>query len=215
MSGPRDLACPSCGAALPPEAIDVAVTCAFCGRTAAPPAEDTERMDEPAFTAAPAERGPRCPRCARDLDEVRSAAKRVHACRGCGGVWLDTETTDYLRAVRDPDLETAVRRAVSAVVSLTPRQRDQSVFCPACEAQARRVEIASTAHAIDVCDAHGAWFDRDELSLFVQAGTDPRARETLETELEAAGVSGGAAGWSEGGFFTGLLRALFPKARAP
>lgn len=67
----------------------------------------------------------------------------------------------------------------------------------------RRSALADTMHAIDVCDAHGTWFDRNELATFVSAFSEQRAGEIDDEDLAAAGVPG-----RSDGFFTQLLSLL-------
>lgn len=145
--------------------------------------------------------GSRCPRCARVLENVRSGTKAVSVCTRCGGVWVDKETTDYLVRVSDPDLELAVRRAVGVVTGPPAGTRQRAVSCPVCSSPARRVEIANTVNGVDVCDAHGTWFDRDELEMFVKSHADARAGDIDGDDLRAAGVNDG--------FFSKVFRAIF------
>ncbi len=131
-----------------------------------------------------------CPRCARTLEEVRSATKAVLMCGKCGGVWVDRETADYLARVSDPDLETAVRRGVGVVVALPRHARTASISCPVCEDATRYVPIEGSGQGVDVCDAHGTWFDRDELSLFIEKEQERRTVELSDDDLVAAGLPG-------------------------
>jgi Zn-finger nucleic acid-binding protein len=80
--------------------------------------------------------------------------------------------------------------------------------CPA-----RRAQLAKTCHAIDLCETHGTWIDRDELPQLINAFAEERAGEISNEALQAAGVPGGLdAGLAtddEAGFFTRLFRDLF------
>lgn len=206
MTTPQKLACPTCGAPLPADAEHRATTCPFCGAVAAPAPRVIERVVErivvaQAEASSPSTGGPCCPRCARVLEDVRSGAKVVGVCTRCGGVWIDRETTDYLTRVSDPDLELAVRRAVGIITGPPMGTRQVALSCPVCADATRRVEIANTVNGVDVCDAHGTWFDRDELEMFVKSHVDARAGEIDGDDLRAAGV--------EGGFFSKVFRSLF------
>lgn len=203
MTSPRELSCPKCGGPLPAAAAHSVTTCPFCGASAAPAPRVVERVVERIVVAHDPEAaagGLRCPRCARGLEEIRSAAKVVLGCARCGGIWVDAETADYLGRVSDPDLETAVRRAFGVVVSLPPRVRGASVSCPVCEQATRYVELENTGQGVDVCDVHGTWFDRDELALFVEKHRVQRAGDVDADDLRAAGVGEG--------FFARIFRSL-------
>lgn len=188
---------------MPPEAAGQPMTCRFCHATVVPAPRVVvdrviERVVEHVVTRDPeAPSGPRCPRCSRVLVDVRSGAKVVSICERCGGVWVDHGTAEHLSRVNDPDLELAVRRAVGIVVSVPPNVRQASVFCPVCEKQATRTEIAGTVNCIDRCDEHGVWFDRDELEMFVKSHTDARAGEVAADDVPM-----------QEGFFARLFRAV-------
>jgi Zn-finger nucleic acid-binding protein len=170
----EELACPKCGGPIPIEDAGRRTTCRFCAATVVPKVLAT-KDSQPT--------GPQCPRCAKPLVDVRSAAKVVRVCERCGGVWVDNETAGYLARVSDPDLETAVRRSIGMVVSLGSAARQASVACPVCEKQTTRIDIPGTVNAVDRCDDHGTWFDRDELELFVQSHRDARAGEVAQSDV--------------------------------
>lgn len=204
MNHGEPLVCATCGGHLPVEAAGEATTCRFCGAAALPrpraTSDDGALLDRRAEGAADALL---CPRCHRAFEAVSEGAKSVSLCGKCGGVWVDVETAQYLSRVRDPDLETAVRRAVGVVVALPPRVRTSAVMCPVCGEAARRAEIEGTGHAVDVCTPHGTWFDHDELAMFVAHAREARAGDVSRGDLEAAGVPD-----EREGFFGRIFRAL-------
>lgn len=204
MSADQLLVCPACGAPSPAEAAHQPTTCRFCGATRVPVPREVERVVEKVVVVGgpgPEPEGPGCPRCSRALEAVRSGARGVSVCTRCGGVWVDKDTADYLARVSDPDLEVAVRRSVGVVISVAPAQRVATVFCPVCDQATRHVDLPNTGQGIDVCDAHGTWFDRDELTLFVEGARDARAGEISGDDLGSAGVP-------QAGFFSRVFRAL-------
>ncbi len=114
-----------------------------------------------------------CPRCADYLNEKRVGAAQLAGCRSCGGVWLDAATVERLKRAHDDELERAAR-SINGVVSDIggPPDQNMSIACPVCSTHLRRVPIPGTTSSVDVCDAHGTWFDRahgDELQMFVTA----------------------------------------------
>jgi Zn-finger nucleic acid-binding protein len=168
-----------------------------------PPPTVVERTVERVMVVAPtgdgAEGALMCPRCASALRDVRSGQSVLHACMSCGGVWLDRATVDRLSRERDPDLERAAGR-ILGLMRPPPGLRDPLICCPVCAAPLRRTEIANSVSQIDVCDAHGTWFDRNEVIYFAEASAESRAGEVSEDDLRAAGVGGG--------FFSRLFRSL-------
>ncbi len=204
MTDQRPLVCARCGAPLPASAAHTVTTCTFCGASTTPAPRVVEHVTERVVVARDPEAaasGPRCPRCARSLEEIRSAAKTLLGCARCGGIWVDKDTADYLARVSDPDLDTAVRRAFGVLVSLSPGMRTASVSCPVCQQATRYVELEDTGQGVDVCDSHGTWFDRDELALFVEKRRAERAGDLDGDDLRRAGVPAGVV--------SRIVRALF------
>lgn len=174
---------------MPLEAAGQPTTCRFCGTTMVPRARA-------AAEGAAEEAGPHCPRCSTGLVDVRSGARVVAVCERCGGVWVDRDTADYLSRVDDPDLETAVRRALRASSPLPSSRRAASVFCPTCEKQMVREELAGSTERLDRCAEHGVWFDQDELEAYAggQRG-------------DVGGAAGGNGPPPQKGFFARLFGA--------
>jgi Zn-finger nucleic acid-binding protein len=203
-----NLTCLHCGGGLPPAAAHAPVACPFCGATSVPPPKVVERVVERVIVAVPAgEPGParlHCPRCAGGLTEKQVRQSVLAGCQACGGLWIDAATVERLKKARDEELERAARRMHGVLMVRGPApNRMAAISCPVCAAPLRRVEIPDTMHSVDVCEAHGTWFDRDngdELRMFVTAFEDARAGVVTEDDLQHAGVPGA------GGFFARLFR---------
>lgn len=194
--------CATCGGQLPSEASEGAAVCRFCGAVAVPRAREAGER-EASRAAAEVGGALRCPRCDRAFEPLRAGAKHLSVCERCGGLWVDAETAAYLERVRDHELETAVRRAVAVVVALPPRVRTATVMCPVCGEATHRRAIEGTGQSVDVCTAHGTWFDHDELALFVEQASAERAGDVSADDRAEAGLTGGGAG-----FFGRIFRAL-------
>lgn len=127
-----------------------------------------------------------CPKCGISLFAARKEGYRVDACGTCGGAWLDHATA--ARAVSEQDLTPAqlseqASRHAKGVVSLTPRP------CPVCRDTLRQRLVPEAPVVLDVCDAHGSWFDPDELRRFIEAlvranppPPDPEVEEAIRRE---------------------------------
>jgi hypothetical protein len=119
-----------------------------------------------------------CPKCATllttnviDDGGGMLAATTVLACDGCGGIWLDNEMTQQLvkgilaRRVFVVALEGEAARGST---SAHPYREVPTGGCPACREPMTRVRTTRARHGIDgleldICTAHGTWFDAEEL----------------------------------------------------
>ena len=158
--------------------------CPFCGTVSVPPPEVVAvgRVAKPmGHETAPDARLP-CPRCAAFLVEKRARDTVLSGCRSCGGIWLDAATVARLRSARDEEIDAAARRIKPDFVGSQGPDRAAPIACPVCRQSLRRTSIPGTSHVVDVCDAHGTWFDRaeaDELEVFVHAFEALRAGEAI------------------------------------
>jgi Zn-finger nucleic acid-binding protein len=170
----QTLRSPNCGAPLPAAAAGTAVECGFCHVASAPAPKAAPAPAQPVIAVmpvavdapdAPAFATP-CPRCALPLVEGRAGEVVLRGCGGCGGVWLDNESARH--ALNEPAtgaIELAKR--ASGRASRHP-DRVALVRCPTCRATLGRV-AHPTGLEIDVCPAHGTWFDGDELARVLEA----------------------------------------------
>jgi Zn-finger nucleic acid-binding protein len=107
-----------------------------------------------------------CPQCKVPLFAARREGYRIDACGTCGGAWLDHATS--ARAIKERDLTPA---QLSDDAAKRSGRADEAAerHCPVCAVVLRR-DLIGIAHVIiDVCDAHGAWFDPDEMRLVIEA----------------------------------------------
>jgi len=198
------LRCASCGGTLSPEAALGPARCPYCGATSVPPPRVIERVVERVVVATPPGAADdarlRCPRCATGMPEKRLTIGFVAGCRTCAGLWLDASAVQRLRTTYDATLEEELRRPFGPVIVMGPiPNRNAALSCPTCAAPMRRAPIRETSPSgLDVCEAHGTWFDRDELGMLIDALREARAGEVTPDDLDAAGVGGG--------FFARLFR---------
>ena len=176
--------------------------CARCGKEL-----ELEPLLDP--TDAP------CPRCDKPLRALESSsalanleAFPMHECTGCGGMFvsqkvLDAESCDERTPApaggpRSGD-SAAGPQAPSRAVPPAPAQHfaDQVRYlkCPLCHGVMNRVNFGKRSGVIvDVCKAHGVWFDRGELARaieFVAKGglRIPRGRSTRPQGPKSDGTS--------------------------
>ena len=189
--------CPFCGNECPPLVricphCDVrleSVRCAGCFSLQAPGAFSCSRCGkalerEPLLDATDAP----CPRCAHPLEapattgaEQHEGDPRLRECPRCGGLFVTREVlADILcRAEAEGPLATAgpappVRAALDPV---------RYVPCPLCHATMNRVNFGKASGVIvDVCRAHGTWFDAGELTRVVAFAASGGLAKTRERE---------------------------------
>lgn len=132
-----------------------------------------------------------CPRCDTPLRGRFVGDIVIDECSNCLGVFLDQIAikrviTDRGRARAEALLGALPRPEVSNVVK--PGQR-MYVKCPTCGAVMNRKQFAMGAGVIvDVCKAHGTYFDVGELPAIIefvsQGGLEKAARAEIERQRE-------------------------------
>ncbi|MGV6857523.1 MAG: zf-TFIIB domain-containing protein [bacterium] len=126
---------------------------------------------------AETDKGMNCPRCAETLQGHDVEGGRIERCPGCGGVWLDHDLLDIIiaRAREVPDVSTLLGKLPGAVKEVDTRAV-KYLPCPECNTLMHRRNFGMRSGVIvDVCTAHGIWFDEDELAAaisFVKSGGD-------------------------------------------
>ncbi len=115
-----------------------------------------------------------CPRCHVPLYVGGAAGATVHACGGCGGVWLDSASARRIAEHLPPD---AIRLAqVASHHARHGVDTASAAHCPVCTRPMTRTPVAMARVEIDVCGAHGTWYDRHELEAIAQAMAQTRWR---------------------------------------
>lgn len=145
--------------------------CPECGAGLEQAAADAHAKDMP------------CPRCDRPLLARRVGDLVIDECGGCHGLFLDQVAikrviTDRAQARAEALLGALPKGTVTQTVG--PGQR-MYLKCPHCHVVMNRKQFATGAGVIvDVCKAHGTFFDVGELPTiieFVQQGGLEKAKE--------------------------------------
>jgi Zn-finger nucleic acid-binding protein len=137
----------------------------------------------------PAAKVERCPRCRIPMESVLIGNTNLRECSHCQGIWADTDSLQRICA--DREQQAAFLGAASPLPdNLPPETNFRYVPCPVCTKLMNRVAFANCSRVVvDVCKAHGTWFDKDELRRIVEfirsGGMDvARQRETAELKRQ-------------------------------
>ncbi|MDH3588575.1 MAG: zf-TFIIB domain-containing protein [Gammaproteobacteria bacterium] len=141
-------------------AFDGNAHCPHCGSS----------LDSPAVVAHDSGREPLpCPSCRSDLDALVIDKTLIDGCSNCGGIWLDHTAFEKL-------LDNRKFAGLSANLNIPGWKTSQKQYqasekdslyvrCPVCEHFMHRRNYAKRSGIIlDVCAAHGIWFDANELA---------------------------------------------------
>jgi Zn-finger nucleic acid-binding protein len=120
-----------------------------------------------------------CPRCKAGMKAVTVGTTNLLECSLCEGIWVGVEALQKICAERE-------RQAAVLGMPKHPEEplqlekKIQYIPCPVCHQLMNRINFAHCSHVIvDVCQAHGTWFDKDELRRtveFIRAGGLEKAR---------------------------------------
>ena len=127
-----------------------------------------------------------CPRCMKPLEASGGAGAwedaRLHECPRCGGMFVPREAlADMLsRAELNGPMPDVPRGAMTALDEV------RYLPCPLCHTAMNRTNFGKLSGVIvDVCRAHGTWFDAGELTRVIAFAANgglakTRAREAQE-----------------------------------
>ena len=126
-----------------------------------------------------------CPRCRKPLEAAAGGEgvwedARVHECPRCGGMFVPREVlADILcRAESSGPLPDAQRGRVTALDQV------RYVPCPLCHTSMNRMNFGKSSGVIvDVCRAHGTWFDAGELTRVIAFAANGGLAKAREREL--------------------------------
>lgn len=145
-------------------------SCARCGT-----ALELEPLLDP--TAAP------CPHCRLPLEAAGGHAGwadgRVHECPRCGGLFVPRDALAELlhRAEVTGPFPDPIRAPVPTL------EQVRYVPCPQCHTQMNRVNFGKVSGVIvDVCRAHGTWFDTGELTRVISFAASGGLMKTRQRE---------------------------------
>jgi Zn-finger nucleic acid-binding protein len=180
--------CPYCKVANAPQPQRVVVEVAV---PVAVPAADARAMEGVTSLA--------CPRCATVLFAAETHGVTLNGCGRCGGVWLDNDACQAAVRAYDADVVALERRAASHATA-RPRTGD-AIACPLCKSPLQRTQAAGVV--LDVCAAHGTWFDKSELEVVMRTYQAAASGRAAARATELAQVSTGPSEYARGASMLG------------
>src|SRR5437879_9204360 len=146
------VACPSCFGMM----FVGAKFCSHCGARA-------DRAEVPADATQ------LCPRCRVSMESVVIGGSNLRECPRCEGIWADAVALEQICA--DREKQAAVLGMATPLPPPASGDLEQIRYlpCPICRKLMNRVNFARCSQVVvDVCKAHGTWFDKDELRRIVE-----------------------------------------------
>jgi Zn-finger nucleic acid-binding protein len=129
-----------------------------------------------------------CPSCRVSMKAIVVGKTDLRECPKCEGLWADAESLQQICA--DQEQQAALLGVAAPVPAATNAPLEKITYrpCPVCHELMHRVNFARCSHVVvDVCKAHGTWFDKDELRRiveFIQTGGFDKVRAMERAELD-------------------------------
>jgi Zn-finger nucleic acid-binding protein len=198
-----ELTCPQCGAGVAPNASDCAhcnhhllvkacprcLSRVFHGHKHCP--ECGSELSLAATAETTTERA--CPRCETMLSPRLVADVVVDECMQCRGLFLDQLAVQRVITDRQQARAEALLGSLPSTVSADRPEKTGKLYikCPICKVvMNRKLFGAGAGVVIDVCRAHGTFFDVGELPVIItyvqQGGLEKQAKKEIERMREAA-----------------------------
>ncbi|HZM04451.1 MAG TPA: zf-TFIIB domain-containing protein [Candidatus Saccharimonadales bacterium] len=129
-----------------------------------------------------------CPRCKTNLQAVVLGKSRLEECPHCEGMWVSADVLQQICADREQQAAVLGMSSSLPASSIDFEKKIHYIPCPVCQDLMNRVNFAHCSNVIvNVCRAHGTWFDRDALRHlveFIRGGGMEKVRARELNELE-------------------------------
>lgn len=156
-----------------------------------------------------------CPGCGAPLFAAKTPDVTMLCCKQCAGIWLDnvgsrmaaearlSEFAQQVARILDESRPGVRKRPIQTYrepAEAAPTERR----CPTCTKPLSRAFVQLARSELDICPAHGTFFDRHELWGLIQAASvqqlaiDHDHKKELRAMLEMQREAGGS-GWSAHG----------------
>lgn len=114
-------------------------------------------------------RGPDCPGCGSATEQLPARAGVLAGCRGCGGMWADILVSKVLATGDLGARGKAFAREIAEAAGALPpggyraRSAGDERRCPSCRERLMERPYGDPRLVLDVCNAHGTFFDVREV----------------------------------------------------
>ena len=129
-----------------------------------------------------------CPRCVIPLVANVVSGALLDQCSGCGGLWLDHNVFERLleNTEQRQKLSTAFGRMTSPRTMIDGRAVVY-LKCPECAVLMNRKNFSRYSGVIvDICSAHGVWFDYQELTTIIDWVRDGGLQSARQRDADEA-----------------------------
>jgi Zn-finger nucleic acid-binding protein/RNA polymerase subunit RPABC4/transcription elongation factor Spt4 len=187
------LNCHSCGAAVSSEAPNcehcgarlASIACPACFAMMFQGSKFCPHCGSPAVQWASEKTDWLCPSCRVPMLRGKLQDVPLHECGKCYGLWLGTPSFEHI--CRNAEQQAAALGSAQPAGGPAALAPVRYVRCPQCSELMHRLNFARCSGVIvDVCRAHGTWFDANELHCivhFIRAGGLDRSRAKEKSEL--------------------------------
>jgi Zn-finger nucleic acid-binding protein len=104
------------------------------------------------------------------MKAVVIGSRNLRECPSCEGLWVDTLSLEQICADREKQAAILGWTAPAGPTESGAIEKNiRYLPCPECKGLMNRVNFANYSNVVvDVCKAHGTWFDRDELRRIIE-----------------------------------------------
>lgn len=118
----------------------------------------------------------KCPKCNNVLITVERNDIELEYCPECGGFWLDADEWTLIKENFEIPFEIVDLMKLNPV-SLSVAGEDAR-YCPVCVSRMEKISLGGLI--LDRCvNRHGVWFDKGELSEYINKNSDVKQNETI------------------------------------
>ncbi len=122
------------------------------------------------------------------MTAVAIGANHLLECPRCQGLWADAAALENISTEREQQAAVLGMPGTHGADAVDLEKNIRYLPCPMCHKLMNRVNFAHCSYVIvDVCKAHGTWFDKDELRRaveFIRSGGMEKARARQLQEIQ-------------------------------
>lgn len=126
-----------------------------------------------------------CPQCKDPLVAIEHDDVTALGCRGCGGVWIGSDTMARVTYALDPASITVGDDAANMARMPFPPHA-ASPPCPVCHSPMSTITLSETDVEVDMCSDHGTWFDRGELQTVLRELMAREQKQNVPSDFRAS-----------------------------